>query len=73
VSGAGVPSTARFVRIGTHDAADFDLDGTVGFGDLTQVLLKWGPCPPLAACPPDLDGSGDIGFGDITLLLLSWG
>jgi hypothetical protein len=51
-------------------AGDLDLDGQVGFTDLTILLSDWGPCP---GCPSDLDGDDDVGFTDLTTLLAAWG
>jgi hypothetical protein len=52
--------------------ADFDETGDVGFGDMTELLIRWGPCPP-GPCPWDLDGNGNVGFGDLTTVLIAWG
>jgi hypothetical protein len=54
-------------------AADLDASGDIGFGDMTLVLIAWGPCSSGAACPTDLDASGDTGFGDLVQILLEWG
>ena len=51
-------------------AADLDGDGSVGFGDLIEVLSSWGPC---TGCPADVDGNGDVGFSDLLLVLSTWG
>lgn len=48
---------------------DLDGDSIVGSGDLSLMLLDFGPCP---GCPADLDESGDVDNGDIALLLLSY-
>jgi len=49
---------------------DIDGDGSVGFGDLIQLLSVWGPCP---GCPEDIDGDGSVGFADLVQLLSVWG
>ena len=61
----------RVVR-GTVTAAcalqgDLDGDGVVGGGDLSILLLDYGPCP---SCASDLDGNGVVDSGDIAFLLL---
>jgi len=48
---------------------DFNGDGFVGFGDLTQLLNNWGPC----TCVEDLDLDNAVGFSDLTTLLNAWG
>ena len=46
---------------------DLDGDGSVGGGDLSILLLDYGPCP---GCASDLDGTGMVDFGDVAYLLL---
>ena len=46
---------------------DLDGDGSVGGGDLSVLLLDFGPC---AGCVSDLDGNGMVDSGDIAFLLL---
>jgi hypothetical protein len=50
-------------------------DGTVGPGDLGQLLSQWGPCP--APCSADLFPvvipDGVVGPGDLGQLLSEWG
>jgi hypothetical protein len=46
---------------------DLDGDGSVGGGDLSVLLLDFGPC---AGCASDLDGSGTVDSGDLSVLLL---
>ena len=60
-----------------HAAAEvrlrpFDLDGTgeIDLGDVSMVLLDFGPCP---GCATDLDASGEVDVGDVSLLLLAFG
>jgi len=48
---------------------DLDGDGTVGGGDLSILLLDFGPCSG-TPCPSDLDASGSVDAGDISYLLL---
>jgi hypothetical protein len=49
-------------------------DGTVGPGDLGQLLSQWGPCP---GCDEDIfpvnAGDGTVGPGDLGQLLSQWG
>ena len=53
---------------------DFSGDGSIGFADLTDLLAKWGPCPPSQqGCPWDLSGDCSVGFADLTELLSQWG
>jgi len=49
--------------------ADLTGDGSVGFGDLTQLLNNWGPC----TCVEDLDLNNAVGFSDLTIMLSAWG
>jgi hypothetical protein len=50
-------------------------DGTVGPGDLGQLLSNWGDCP--SPCPADLfpvgKPDGTVGPGDLGQLLSTWG
>ena len=48
--------------------ADLDGDGTVGGGDIGQILAAWG-----TSGPADLDGDGTVGGGDIGQILAAWG
>lgn len=50
-------------------ATDLDCDGRVDFGDVSLVLLEFGPCN---ACSADIDGSGFVDFGDVALILLDF-
>jgi hypothetical protein len=57
-----------------------DPDGDVGFADLTQTLIFWGPCSPdPPGCPgdyptpPSTPPDGDVGFNDLTQLLINYG
>ena len=48
-------------------------DGSVGPGDLAQLLASWGPCPD---CPADIapvNGDGTVGPADLAQLLAGWG
>ena len=49
---------------------DLNLDGDVGFDDLTKLLLAWGTW---SNCEEDIDGDGVVGFTDLTELLTNWG
>jgi hypothetical protein len=49
---------------------DFDASGVIDFGDLTLVLLDFGPCD---ACLTDVDRTGEVDYGDLVLLLLEFG
>jgi hypothetical protein len=51
-------------------AEDFDGDGEVGAGDISLLLLGFGPCE---ACPEDLDGDGAVTGSDLSVMLLSFG
>jgi hypothetical protein len=55
-------------------AADIDGNGEVGAGDLSSLLVNWGPCPgdPLS-CSADFDGDGNVGITDLLTLLSGWG
>jgi hypothetical protein len=46
---------------------DFDLDGTIGAGDLGVLLGAWG------TAAGDLDGDGTTGAADLSILLGGWG
>jgi hypothetical protein len=68
--------TGGSVSVLLNLACQADTDGTsdVGFADLTNVLVNWGPCPePPANCPWDFDRNGIVGFNDLTHLLVGWG
>ena len=63
-NGNQVPDACEFAR------GDFDLDGSVGGGDLAILLSLWGlPDPPIG----DFDGDGIIGGADLAILLGRWG
>jgi len=49
---------------------DLDGDGSVGAGDLAQLLGAWGPNP---GHPADFNGDGVIDAPDLAQLLGSWG
>jgi len=49
---------------------DIDVNGSVGFADLTEVLNNWGPCD---CCRQDFNADGAVGFEDLTRLLARWG
>jgi hypothetical protein len=48
---------------------DLDGDGRVGAGDVSFLLLDYGPCD---GCATDLDGTGSVDGGDLSILLLSF-
>jgi len=59
-----VPDTCDFAR------GDFDLDGSVGGGDLAILLSLWGlRDPPIG----DFNGDGTVGGADLAVLLSFWG
>jgi hypothetical protein len=64
VNSNGLPDACEFA------AGDVDLSGVVDSGDLSLVLLDFGPCP---GCATDLDGSGETDSGDAALVLLGFG
>ncbi len=69
---------AGFGMLGTVEMslpcpADFDNDGTVGAGDLAQLLGNWGPCADCGDCPGELEGNCHIGPTDLAGLLGTWG
>jgi hypothetical protein len=49
---------------------DFDLSGTIDYGDVVLLMLDYGPCE---GCAADLDGTGGVDFGDLVLVLLEFG
>jgi len=51
---------------------DVNGDGSVGVGDLLQLLSAWGECDDPGACPEDLDGDGSVGVNDLLTLLGNW-
>ncbi len=68
-------STLRTRRVHvsvTYDPclADLDQDGSIGLGDLSQLLSHFGAA---ATGPEDLDGDGSVGLGDLTILLSLFG
>jgi hypothetical protein len=69
----GVGNDINALSIAGGCGADVDGSGDIGFTDLLQLLVHWGPCPPKTACTTDLDGSGAVDFADMLLLLNCWG
>ncbi|MFM7806584.1 MAG: hypothetical protein ACKPEA_01470, partial [Planctomycetota bacterium] len=51
-------------------AIDFDVSGVIDYGDVTLVLLEFGPCE---GCATDVDGTGEVDYGDLVLVLLEFG
>ena len=49
---------------------DLDGNGEVGGGDISVMLLDFGPCP---GCGADLDQDGEVSGSDLSLMLLSFG
>jgi hypothetical protein len=47
---------------------DLDGDGSVGSGDLAQLMLSFGEEYP----PHDLDGDGTVGGSDLAFILRHW-
>lgn len=47
---------------------DLDKNGSVGTGDLLELLAQWG-----TAGSADFDESGEVGTGDLLILLANWG
>ncbi len=68
------PIVLRFSRQGALNA-DFDGDGTVGFGDFLQFAQQFGLSPGDAGYEArfDLDGNGTIGFGDFLIFANAFG
>jgi hypothetical protein len=65
---ANTPTSVRATSTGACAVeGDLDGDGSVGGGDLSVLLLDFGPC---AGCASDLDGSGTVDSGDLSFLLL---
>lgn len=54
------------VRVAAHRLGDADLDGTVSFTDILQVISQFGPC---VGCPEDQDLNGQVAFEDILFVL----
>ncbi|MFM1830337.1 MAG: hypothetical protein RLZZ558_677 [Planctomycetota bacterium] len=54
-------------------SSDLDGDGVVTGGDLSAVLLAWGPCQVGEGCAADLDGDGVVTGGDLSVILVNWG
>ena len=48
---------------------DLDGDGSIGSGDLIELLAGWGPAP---AGPADFDCDGVTGTSDLIMLLAAW-
>ncbi len=69
---------AGFGMLGTVEVslpcpADFDNDGTVGAGDLAQLLGHWGSCADCDNCIGELDGDCRVRASDLAILLGTWG
>jgi len=54
----------------TECPGDFDGSGDIGFSDLLDVLVNFGPCD---GCPQDINGNGTVDFDDLLVVLSSWG
>ena len=50
--------------------ADINNDENVDFGDLIQLISKWGNCPD---CPEDINNDGEVNFTDLLQLSSAWG
>lgn len=48
---------------------DVDLDGIVGYDDLSAVINSWGRC---AGCPADFDGDGMVGMTELLRVIANW-
>jgi photosystem II stability/assembly factor-like uncharacterized protein len=49
---------------------DVNGDGSVGFGDVIQIIGAWGACT--GSCPEDLNGDGFVNFADILIVISLW-
>ena len=61
------------VPFGEACLGDLDGDGSVGFGDLIEMLNAWGRCEDLNDCPANLNGDGQVDIADLLILLNIWG
>jgi hypothetical protein len=68
----GMLGALGYAFTATPCPGDVDDDGTVGFGDLLDVLAAWGACAP-GPCPADVGGDGFVGFDDLVSILALWG
>ncbi len=48
---------------------DLDGNGTIGMGDLLEIISNWGDC---TSCLSDLDQDGTVGTSDILTLVSIW-
>ncbi|MFM7260721.1 MAG: M12 family metallo-peptidase, partial [bacterium] len=69
-SRAVIPASA-YSRGGFIMQIDLDGDGTIGAGDLSNLLASWGPAP--AGTLADFDRNGSVGAADLSRLLEAWG
>jgi len=53
-----------------ENVADFNGDCDVDITDLSQLLVKWGPC---IGCSEDLNKDGVVDVQDLATLLTNWG
>ena len=67
---AVIPATA-FSRGGVIMQIDLNGDGTVGAGDLSNLLATWGTAP--VGTPADFDRNGSVRAADLARLLEAWG
>lgn len=67
---AVIPASA-FSRGGVAMQIDLDGDGTIGAGDLSNLLANWGPAA--VGTPADFDRNGSVGASDLARLLEAWG
>jgi hypothetical protein len=64
---------------GCPNCPDVDHDGSVGIGDLLEMLATHGPCGvggtdhADGVCPADIDCDGTVGFEDLLAILENWG
>lgn len=68
-------STGTTLRVNVVESAppgDLDNDGTVGAGDLSALLARWGQKDPDGGLLGDLNGDGVVDATDLSLLLNGW-
>lgn len=53
-------------------AGDATGDGAIDFGDVVEVLSRWGEPVPYRFGPGDADGDGAVGFDDLVEVLGRW-
>jgi len=75
IEGGGMDKQPVADSMWSHEVevvGDVNGDGIVDVLDLLQIILEWGPCPPVD-CSSDADGNGVVDIEDLLVVLSAWG